>query len=96
MYEKKSQVNKLKKEFPEIEKLVSDQKYSSPEIDKIEYFISSVVLLAETEPSLNNSSQIKRIQELQRKESRYPHTLNIILAIAKGLLDTLEMVVGQR
>jgi len=90
--EKSTQIHKLKKELPKVKEYVADKLFSPPELNVIEYLIASAVSLAETVPSLNNSSQIRRIEKLQ-SSNRYPTNLGTIISIVEGLLDTLDVVV---
>jgi len=97
MLEKKTRIESLIKQYPEIEKLVLEKKQDSPEIDKIDYFFASVISLAETEPNLCNSYLIKKIEKLWIKSPMfYPSNAHTILAIVKGLLDTLDSTVTSK
>lgn len=85
----KGQIKRLKDEIPEIEKIVSGKKFEEEEIGKLEYFISQVISIAEATPRIQNSTQFKRIRELQ-ESNRYPSNMYILFPIIKGILETLE------
>lgn len=95
MLEKKTRIENLIKQYPEIEQIVSGNKFNAPEMDKFEYYIASIITLAESVPNLGNSSQIKRIEMLQKVPAMYHSNMHTILAIAKGLLDTLDVTFKQ-
>ncbi len=90
MFEETMQVQKLKKEIPDIEETLKLRPFSQESVSKLEYFTSRVVALAEMTKNLNSSTIIKRISDLQRDKA-YPMNMHIIISNAKGLLDSLDM-----
>ncbi len=95
MLEKQTRIEELINQYPEIEKIVSNKDADITEKDKFEYYIASIITLAESVPNLTNSSQIKRIERLQNIPAMYRSNMHPILAIAKGLLDTLNVLFKQ-
>lgn len=87
----KEQIRKLKLEIPDIDKTLSDGNYSEEGLGKFEHFVSKVVSLAETVKDFKNSSVIARIRELQGDRDNYKNNISIIVANAKGLLDSLDV-----
>ena len=95
MLEKQARITELINQYPEIEQIVSSKDAGTTERDKFEYYIASIITLAESVPNLTNSSQIKRIEKLQSVPAMYRSNMHPILAIAKGLLDTLNVLFKQ-
>jgi len=95
MLQIQEQIKKLKSEISDIDKIILNETYSKTDISKIEYFVSRIVTLAETTSGFNGSSAIARIRELQRNPVTYYEDLHIIVANAKGLLDSLDVYLSQ-
>ncbi|GAI56044.1 unnamed protein product [marine sediment metagenome] len=85
------QIKSIKKQIPEMEKIVSEKKFDKTPMGKLEYFISQVISIAEITKGLKNSMQLERIKELQ-KSNRYPTNMYILFPIVKGILETLDNI----
>jgi len=95
MLQKQAQIKKLKSEIPDIDKTVSNETYSKADISKLEYFVSRIITLAESTKGFGGSSIIARIRELQSDRINYEDNLHIIIANAKGLLDSLDIYLAR-
>jgi len=84
-------IKNLEEEIPAIDKIIEEQNYTEANIGKLEYFVSRIILLAEINTTLKESTIITRIREEQNKPGYPRHNMHIIISNAKGLLDTIKL-----
>jgi hypothetical protein len=85
-------IKNLKESIAQIDEIIKNRDYNEKNMGTLESFISQIILLAETNLALKGSSIITRIMNLQTYPL-YPENMNIIIANAKSLLETIELYI---